>query len=270
MRNDILKPAQIIMVLICAVSCCIGLASPVGVAVWLACVVLAIAFPLSVPRDKFDLKNIVLAAGKLSVIGLPACFTTALGAEVGFSITVIFALSAFIPLLYILMTTSLIRISIVGKQPQHRLFLLAIGHFALLLIPSLLLASSYNCSSHDYFCYEKDQFLVGIDLGYYVLPITLALVVAFVIAPILSKHSQLASMGWVTAIYGVCIILWLFFPRLPMVQTDGRNPYYFRLVLGRHDYAEIASKWIILTAIAVVLGWLVSFACIVFRKMRKR
>ncbi|MBE6754181.1 MAG: hypothetical protein E7559_07525 [Ruminococcaceae bacterium] len=269
MRKDILKPWLITTVLICALACCVGLEYPVGIAGWLVAAVMAVKLPLSVSRESLRLKSIASEAYKLSAIALPACFTAAVGAEVGQWMTVVFAFSAFIPLLYIFLSISLVRISAAVKHTSRRLVLMTIGYFALLFVPSLAAASSYNCTFHSYFCYELDQFLAGIELGYYVLPITLALVVTFVIAPMLSKHGQWESMGWIAAIYGVFIALWLFFPRIPMENTDGRNPYVFRLLCGRQDFAETAEIWLVFTAFAVLLGWLSSFSCTVFRKLRQ-
>jgi len=259
----------VILAIISVVICLIGTVSlPVIIAGLLACVVIAVWIPLTISKDNLSCKGIAAGMKKLSILGMPVCFVTALYADVGVALTIIFSLSTFMILLYISLTALIIRIPFVSEMRPYRLALSAIGYFAALFVPSVLLINSYNSCHPSYFCYERDQYLAGFDLGYIVLPFTLAVVVTFIIAPKLSKYGQLVSMGWTSIVYAAFCVLWLFSPRVPMAETDGQNPYYFKLVLGSESYAENAVKWLAFAAVATVLSWAVSLACCGIRKIR--
>ncbi len=255
--------------IICAAICLGGTVFfPIIVAGLVACIVMAVIIPLTIPRDNLNSKSIAAGMVKLAALGLPVCTVTALYADVGVALTIIFSLSTFMILLYISLTALIIRIPFVSEMRPYRLALSAIGYFAALFVPSVLLINSYNICHPSYFCYERDQYLAVFDLGYMVLPFTFAAVVTFVIASKLSKYGQLVSMWWTTVVYVVFTVLWLFSPRVPMAETDGQNPYYFKLVLGSESYAENAVKWLAFAAVATVFAWGVSLVCCCIRRLR--
>ena len=257
-----------IMEILCIADCLGGLVfHPFVIAGLIICMAMAVLIPITISSDNFNIKSIMAGVGRLTVFGLPICLVAALYAEVGIALTVIFALSVFILPLYILLTVSIIRLAVIGKQSPSQLAVSVIGYFAALFVPSVLLINCYNCCTPSYFCYERDIYLMVFDLGYLILPYTLAAVVTFVIAPKLSS-GKLMSIGWSTLIYGAFIVLWLFFPRVPMAITDGRNPYYFNLILGKNDFTERAVKWLIFAIVATITAWGVSFVCCMVKRFR--
>lgn len=261
----------IIPAILCAVACIGGAVYPEFlIAGLLVCAATAVLIPMTLSNETLNLIGIAAGAGKLAVLALPVCFIAALYAEVGAALTVIFTLSVFMLQLYILLTVAVIRLAVVGKQSPFQLALSIIGYFVALFVPSVLLINSYNSCTPSYFCYERDIYLAGFDLGYLILPCTLAAVVTFVIAPMLSKLSRSASMGWIAVIYGSFILLWLFFPRIPMAETDGRNPYYYKLIIGHNDFTERAVEWLMFAVMATITAWGVSFVCRAVRCLRNR